>query len=92
MDSENVEQQTEETKFFFNGKNFAMGGTTFRETAVIIANEILNGEEKKLLWIELRKIISGDRKPADGDRANILQKAIHMITKKDFSESGYRKL
>ena len=94
VDNDDVDEQMEETEVLsFNGKNLlALGGNTFRERAIIIANEIWNEEERMLLCIEPRKILSGDRKPADEERTDILRKAMQSIMKNDFSEARYRNI
>ena len=45
-----------------------------------------------LFCIEPRKALSGDRKPADDERADILRKAMGMIMKKNFSEARHRNI
>ena len=77
----------------FNEKNLlGLGGNTYRERAIIIANEIWSEDERMHLCIEPRKTLSGDRKAADDERADISRKAMGMIMKKDFSEARYRNI
>ena len=92
VDDENGEELLDETEvLLFNEKNLpALGGNTYRERAMIIANEIWSEHERMLFCIEPRKALSVDRKPADDERADILRKTMGMIMKKDFSESRYR--
>ena len=94
VDDENGEELPDETEvLLFNEKNLlALGGNKYRERAIIIANEILSEDERMLFCIEPRKALSGDRKPADDERADILRKAMGMIMKKDFSEVRHRNI
>ena len=94
VDDENGEELPDETEvLLFNEKNLlGLGGNTYRERAIIIANEIWSEDERMHLCIEPRKALSGDRKAADHERADFLRKAMGMIMKKDFSEARYRNI
>ena len=94
VDDENGEELPDETEvLLFNEKNLlGLIGNTYRERTIIIANEIWSEDERMHLCIEPRKALSGDRKAADDERADILRKAMGMIMKKDFSEARYRNI
>ena len=84
VDDENGEELPDETEvLLFNEKN--LGGNTYQERAIIIANEIWSEDEPT-------KALSGDRKAADVERADILRKEMGMIMKEDFSEARYRNI
>ena len=94
VDDENGQELPDETEvLLFNEKNFlALGGNTYRERALIIANEIWSKDERMHFCIEWRKALSSDQKAADDERADILRKAMGMIMKKYFSEARYHNI
>ena len=89
QEDENIEKE----KFFYKGTDLlALGGTTFRERALNIANHVWDEEERMKYCIEPKKTLSKGREKADKERSDVLRDVMKCIMKSDFSEDAYRSI
>ena len=90
-DSESEQEESNVEKRDWNGKNlFALGGSTYRERAMNIANWLWSEDERIKYCVEPKKTLVGDREPADEERTNVLREMMVKIMKGDFCEDTYR--
>ena len=78
--------------YYLMRKIFLLWVATYRQRALINANEIWSKDERMHFCIEPRKALSSDQKAADDERADILRKTMGMIMKKYFSEARYHNI
>ena len=85
------EEETHAEAYIWKGINlFALGGSTYRERAMAIANKMWTEEERLKFCIEPRKILSAGREPAVEERTQVFREVMGKVMKLDFSEEKYR--
>ena len=88
---EENERSFEVESLIYNGVNLlGLGGNTHRERALLIANKIWTPEERKKYCIAPRKMLIGEREPADEERTEVYRSALMGVLKNDFNEVKYR--
>ena len=79
--------------FMYNGTNLlALGGATFREKALNIANHLWNEDERVKFCIEPKKTLTKGREKADKERSDVMREVMKLAMKQEFSEEGYRSI
>ena len=80
-----------EEAYWWNSHNLlGLGGSTYRERAMNIANKMRSESERLKYCIEPKKQLTGDREPADEERTAVFREVMTKIMKTDFSEESYR--
>ena len=79
--------------FLYNGIDLlALGGATFREKALNIANHLWNEDERIKFCIEPEKTLTEGREKADKERSDVMREVMKVAVKQDFSEECYRSI
>ena len=92
LENENEDEEPVE-KFMWNEINLlGLGGTTYRERLMNIANTMWTADERLKYCIEPRKLLIGERQPADEERTTIFRDVMMKVMKRDFSEDRFRSI
>ena len=83
---------TEERKVLNIRNLVSLGGATYRERAMNIANWLWSEKERIKFCVEPKKMPVGEREPADGEQTELLRVMMEKIMKNDFNEETYRSI
>ena len=90
---ENEDDEQVGEVYMWKGSNLlALGGSTYRERAMAIANKMWTEEERLKFCIEPKKALTGDRQPADEERTQVSREVMAKVMKHDFLEEKYRSI
>ena len=93
VEAEIEDNEVTEERIVWNSRNlFSLGGATYRERAMNIANWLWSEEERIKFCVEPKKMLVGEREPADDERTELLRVVMEKIMKNDFNEESYRSI
>ena len=92
-EAEIEDTEVTEERIMWSSRNlFSLGGATYHERAMNIDNWLWLEEERIKFCVEPKKMLVGEREPANDKRTELLRVVMEKIMKNDFNEESYRSI